>query len=105
MLAIALCICAVASTLLCTLLTAASAQVNSGMQHAISTPSNGTGHIDFDSNIFLDMDIGADGGCGLASRLSERHGWQGISWNKSLQGTSKALVVHGIIHGKIDLSS
>jgi hypothetical protein len=67
----------------CTLLTAASAQVNSGMQHMISISSNGTGHIDFNiisshhininSNIFLDMDIGADGyGTYMAGK--EHHG-------------------------------
>jgi hypothetical protein len=52
---------------------AASAQVNSRMQHVISTPSNGTGYIDFGVNIFLDMGIGADDCCGLASRLLEHH--------------------------------
>jgi hypothetical protein len=66
---------------------AASAQVNSRMQHVISTPYNGTGYIDFGVNIFLDMGIGADDCCGLASRLLEQHGWQGTSWNKVLQGT------------------
>jgi hypothetical protein len=85
---------------------AVSAQVNSRMQHVISTPCNGTGYIDFDFNIFLDMGIGVDDCCGLASRLLEQHGWQGTSWNKVCkEHTFKALVVQGTFQEKIDVSS
>jgi hypothetical protein len=87
MLAITLCVCAVASTLICTLLAAASAQINSGMKH-----------IDFDSNIFLDVDIGCarniiwkdqylhDNGCKESS-----HGWVSINESTILNTHSSLL--------------